>query len=143
MRKMLVLITAALAIVVVVGAVQAAGVVVTIKGTGFSPTNVKLNNGDTITWKNTDKANHQIVADDGSFASQVLAPGNTYSHAFAVAGTFRYHDATKAGLKGTVKVKGSAPGPSMAFALSAPIVTYGTRIILSGQISTHKSGENV
>jgi plastocyanin len=140
MRKLLapVLVAAAL---LVVGPAQAATISVGIKSTGFSPANVSLNHGDSITWKNNDKSNHQVVANDGSFASPILGPGKTYTHRFDNAGTFHYHDAIKTSLRGTVSVKG--PPPSVTFGLDVPIVPFGSPITLSGQISTKKSGQNV
>jgi plastocyanin len=124
-----------------VGPAQAATINVSIKSTGFSPATVTLNHGDAVTWKNNDRTNHQVVANDGSFASPIIGPGKTYTHTFDNAGTYPYHDAIKASLRGTIKVKG--PPPSVTFVLSEPIVTFGTQITLSGQISTKKSGQNV
>jgi plastocyanin len=141
MRRLLIPAVLALAFVVA-GPAQAATITVNIKSTAFSPATVSLNHGDSITWKNTDsKSNHQVVANDGSFASPILGPGKTWTHTFNAGGTFPYHDAIKASLKGTIHVKG--PPPSVAFALSVPIVVFGTPITLSGQISNHKTGQNV
>jgi plastocyanin len=140
MRRLLMPAAVALALVVV-GPANAATTNVSIKSTAFSPATVHLNHDDSITWKNVDKANHQVVANDGSFASPILAPGKSYTHKFSAAGTFHYHDAVKTSLRGTITVKG--PPPSVSFALSVPIVTYGTEINLTGQISTHASGQNV
>jgi len=40
---------------------------------GFQPTPIAIKAGERVTWTNEDTANHQIVADDGSFSSAVLA----------------------------------------------------------------------
>jgi plastocyanin len=140
MRRFLIPAFAAAALAFV-GPAQAATTTVSIKSTGFNPATVSLNHGDAVTWKNNDKTNHQVVANDGSFASPIIGPGKTWTHTFDNAGTFPYHDAIKASLRGTIKVKG--PPPSVTFALSTPIVPFGTQITLSGQISTKKSGQNV
>src|SRR3954465_10166767 len=54
-------------------------VVVNITAPGFGPASVNIQNGDVVVWKNADTASHQVVADDGSFKSDVLAPGAEYS----------------------------------------------------------------
>src|SRR5258707_4502556 len=108
----------------------AATIAVSIKSTGFSPATITINHGDSVTWKNSDKADHQVVADDGSFASPILHAGHSYTATFSRAGSFRYHDSFAASHAGRVNVKG--PPPSVTFALSAPIVNYGTTVMLSG-----------
>ena len=71
---------------------------------GFQPTPISIKAGEKVTWTNRTGANHQIVADDGSFSSPVLAGGASFSHTFALAGTFGYHDGLQPALKGTVVV---------------------------------------
>jgi plastocyanin len=141
MMRTLLATVAAVAAGALVGPAQAATITVSIKSTGFSPAAVALDHGDSVTWKNTDKTNHQVVANDGSFASPILGPGKTWTHQFNQGGSFHYHDAIKTSLKGTITVKG--PPPSVTFALSVPIVPFGTQITLTGQISTKKAGQNV
>jgi plastocyanin len=129
---------AALALAATAGA---ATISVQIKSTGFSPSGISLNHGDQVTWKNVDKADHQVVADDGSFASPILHAGQSYTATFNRAGSFRYHDSFDAKHAGRVSVKG--PPPSVAFALSSPIVNYGTVVTLSGAISTGAANQSV
>jgi len=119
----------------------AATISVQIKSTGFSPSTISLNHGDQITWKNTDKVDHQVVADDGSFASPILHAGQSYTTTFNRAGTFRFHDSYAATHKGKVVVKG--PPPSLTLALSEPIVDFGTVVTLSGAISTGAANQSV
>ena len=54
------------------------------------------------TWKNNDKVDHQVVADDGSFASPILHAGQSYTATFNRAGSFRYHDSFDAKHAGRV-----------------------------------------
>jgi plastocyanin len=129
---------AALALVATAGA---ATISVSIKSTGFSPSGISVNHGDQVTWKNNDKTDHQVVADDGSFASPILHAGQSYTATFNRAGSFRYHDSFNANHAGRVSVKG--PPPSVTFALSAPIVNYGTVVTLSGAISTGAANQTV
>jgi plastocyanin len=138
MRKLLVTAVAALGIA---APANAATVHVNIKSTGFVPKAITINDGDSVSWKNVDTKSHQVVANDGSFASPTIGRGSTFTHTFTAAGTFKYHDSLHPSLTGSVKVKG--PPPSVAFGLSQPIVTYGTAIMLSGQISSHRSGQTV
>jgi plastocyanin len=120
---------------------SAATVTVQIKSTGFSPATITINHGDTVTWKNVDTVDHQVVADDGSFASLVLHAGRTWSTTLTTAGTFRYHDALYPKRTGKITVKG--PPPSVSLALTAPIVFYGTPVTLSGTISSGAVGQTV
>jgi hypothetical protein len=102
---------------------------------------VTINQGDTVKWTNSDKVNHQLVANNGAFASKVLRPGETYSFTFTAAGTYHYHDALHPSLTGTITVTG--PPPTVAVAVSAPIVTYGGMTIISGTVSSAKANESV
>lgn len=131
------------ALVVVAPAATATNATVTveIRKSGFVPATVTVNTDDSVTWKNVDKVDHQIVANTGAFASAILKPGQSYTFRFRRAGTYRYHDALHTTLKGTVVVKG--PPPSVTLAASVPIVKYGTPVTLSGVVSTKKVGETV
>src|SRR5438105_14879510 len=94
MRRLVALAAAFIALVVAAPA-QAATVNVKITKAGFSPSSVRINFGDTVKWTNSDSVNHQIVADNGSFASPIMKPKATYSFTFKTAGRFPYHDAIR------------------------------------------------
>jgi len=49
----------------------AATVAVKIGATGFTPKTVTVNQGDTVKWTNADNVNHQLVANNGAFASAI------------------------------------------------------------------------
>src|SRR5919199_1018621 len=132
MRRFLLVLVTALALGVA-GSAPAATITVRITKSGFSPSAVTVNFGDTVTWHNADTADHQLVADDGTFASPILKAGKDYSFTFRRAGTFRYHDALKPTLRGRVTVKG--PPPSLTLGASNPIVVYGTPVTLTGVVS--------
>ena len=89
----------------------------------FSPVTRTIQTGDAIRWRNDDTVNHQVVADNGHFASPVLRPRQTYQRTFNTAGTFRYRDALEPAERGTIIVRG--PAPSVSIALSQPTVFYG------------------
>jgi plastocyanin len=143
MRRPFLGIAAAVALVFAAPAATAptATVAVQIKRAGFSPASVTINASDAVTWRNTDTINHQVVANAGSFASPILAPGKTYTHAFAGGGTFRYHDGLHSKLKGTIVVRGAPP--QVTLAASAAAVKFGTSVTLTGTVSNKKSGETV
>jgi plastocyanin len=143
MRRLLLAAAAALALVFAGPASTAPSATVTVRilSTKFTPASVTITAGDAVTWRNADTKNHQVVANGGQFASSILAPGKTYTHAFPSAGKFGYHDALHPTLRGTVTVKG-APAV-VTLAASAPVVKFGTQVTLSGTVSTKKSGETV
>jgi plastocyanin len=143
MRRLFLGVTAAVALVFAAPAATApnATVTVQIKRSGFVARSVTINADDSVTWRNTDTIDHQVVANGGSFASAILGPGKTYTHAFHGGGTFHYHDGLHPNLKGTVVVKG--PPPQVTLATSAAIVKYGASVTLSGTVSNKKSGETI
>jgi plastocyanin len=119
----------------------AATVTVQVKSSGFSPSAITIGHGDQVTWHNADTASHQVVANDGSFASPILRPGHSWTFTFAHAGVFRYHDALAANRTGKITVKG--PPPAVTLALSVPIVSYGTEVTLSGTVSNGAANQSV
>jgi plastocyanin len=140
MRK-LILMLAAVTALAIAGPAGAATKGINIYSTGFSPKSVTITEGDTVTWTNRDAANHQILADKGQFVSAILHKNQSFSYTFKAAGTYTYKDELHTKLAGTITVKGLPP--SLTFAASAPIVTYGTQVTLSGVVSSHKAGESV
>jgi plastocyanin len=142
-RRLLSGVVVALALVFVSAASPASTATanVQITKTGFVPKTVSINANDSVTWRNADTVNHQIVANGGQFASAVLGPGKTYTHMFARGGTFHYHDALFPARKGTIVVKG--PPPSVTLASSAPIVKFGGQVTLTGAVSNKQAGETV
>jgi plastocyanin len=114
---------------------------VSIKATGFSPATVTIATADAVKWTNRDTKDHQVVANNGAFASPIIHPGKSYSHTFNTAGTFRYHDALHPALTGKVVVSGAPP--AVTIGAWVPILTYGESTHVSGIVTTKKSGETV
>ena len=56
-----------------------------IMGDGFLPSTIVIRTGQAVTWVNRTSANQQVIADDASFTSSVLARGGVFSHTFASA----------------------------------------------------------
>jgi plastocyanin len=143
MRRLFLLCFAASALVVAAPASTATQSVAITKG-GFNPKTANIVQGDTVTWTNSDTANHQIVSDKGLGSSAVLKPGESFSFTFNNAGDFPYHDGLNTKLKGTVRVKAApAPPASVSLAASARSVIYGRTVTVSGTISSKAAGENV
>jgi plastocyanin len=140
MRRFILLAASTLALVLAAPA-SSATVTVSIKRTGFTPKTVNINQDDSVTWTNNDTINHQVVANSGNYASPILGPGKSWTHAFHSGGTFRYHDSLHAALTGSVVVKGAPPQISLV--ASAPVVKYGATVTLSGAVSNKKAGVTV
>jgi plastocyanin len=67
------------------------GDAVSIANFAFGPDTIQVAAGTTVTWTNNDTAAHTVTADDGSFDSGNLAPGDTFTYTFTTAGTVAYH----------------------------------------------------
>src|SRR5580765_4610790 len=140
MRRVILLTATTLALVLAAPA-SSATVTVSIKRAGFTPKTVNINQGDSVTWTNNDTINHQVVANNCSYASPILGAGKSWTRTFQSGGTFNYHDSLHPGLKGTVVVKGAPPQISLV--ASAPVVKYGGTVTLSGAVSNKKAGVTV
>jgi plastocyanin len=143
MRTVVLAAVAALALAVT-GASQPASQAtkaVAIKATGFSPKSVTIATGDAVKWTNRDTKNHQVVANNGSFASSAIKPGKSYTHTFNTAGTFGYRDALHPSLTGKVVVKG--PPPAITIGTATPIIDYGQTTHITGAVSSKRTGETV
>src|SRR6202035_724619 len=85
---------------------MAAGAV-SIKNFAFLPASLTVAAGTTVTWTNNDKTAHTSTSNTGLWDSKHIAPGKSFSHTFAAAGTFPYHCAIHPGMKGTIVVTGA------------------------------------
>ena len=106
---------------------------VSIRSTGFAPRTVTVAGGDTVQWRNTDTVGHQVVANNGSFASALIRPNRTFSKRFDIPGTYGYRDALHPTLRGTVRVTGNPP--SLTIGASTGIMVAGDEIHVGGAIS--------
>ena len=80
----------ALSVLVVSGCSRGAATTptVSISSSAFSPANLTIKAGDTVTWTNSDNAAHTVTGAD--FDSGGLVHGEKYSHTFDKTGTFDY-----------------------------------------------------
>jgi plastocyanin len=101
---------AALAVCALLGATAAtrAGVSqVTIDNFTFSPAEITVSPGTTVTWKNNDDIPHTVTdaADPKTFKSAPLDTGDTFSHVFGEPGTYHYFCSLHAHMQGTIVVR--------------------------------------
>ena len=78
---------------------------VSMKSQSFSPSDLTIDKGATVTWTNNDSTTHTVTADGGAFSSGNLAPGKTFNYTFSQTGTFSYHCTIHSNMKGTITVK--------------------------------------
>ena len=140
MRKVLLVAAAGFALALVPPA-GADTKTVLIRPAGFQPGTVTVRAGDTVVWRNVDTRPHQIVSNQGAFASPVLARNQTWQYTFGAEGTFRYHDALEAAERGVVAVR--APAAAVSLAASAPTIVYGSSTMLQGAVSSRRPNESV
>lgn len=141
MRKLILTLVATAAVLAAAGPASAATKTISIYGSGFSPSSATVTEGDTVTWKNRDNANHQVLADKGQFVSPILRPGQSFSFTFRAAGSYTYKDELRPKLAGKIVVKGLPP--TLTLLASQPIITAGTKVTLTGVVSSRKEGESV
>ncbi len=141
MRKVLLLLVAIAGVAATTVSLAAVTRVVAIRPAGFAPVTRTIQSGDSVRWRNDDTVNHQVVADNGHFASPVLRPRQSYTRVFNTAGRFPYRDALEPAERGTIVVQG--PPPSVSIALSQGTVFYGAGIRLTGFVSTGAPNQRV
>lgn len=77
-----------------------------IKNFAFSPAELTIKIGDTVTWKNFDLAAHRVISDTGTeLDSLELRTDKSYAHTFYTAGTYDYHCGIHTYMKGKIIVQ--------------------------------------
>ena len=71
----------------------------------YTPDDLNISVGATVTWMNTDSESHTSTSDAVGWNSATIAPGGRYSRAFQTTGVFPYHCAIHPGMVGTVTVR--------------------------------------
>jgi plastocyanin len=64
---------------------------VSIQDFFFDPADAAVDSGTTVMWINEGNEPHTVTADDGSFDSGVLNPGDSFMVTFLGSGTMTYH----------------------------------------------------
>ena len=70
----------------------------------YAPGQTDVLVGDTVTWTNTSPRFHTVTADDGSWSSDRLVGGATFSYRFATTGAFTYYCKIHSSMQGEVDV---------------------------------------
>ena len=78
----------------------------------FEPADAVIAPGDTIMWTNEGAQPHTVTADDGSFDSGVLNPGDSYMVTFMGEGTKTYHCSIHPSMVGSVTTASGVGGES-------------------------------
>ena len=120
MRRIILLVTVALALVSTLFVVSVAGAhkhptamahkhptrTVSIKNFSFKPAHITIKRGTRVRWINRDSTAHTATANNGRlFDSGRLGPGQRFSHTFKRTGKKAYHCEIHPSMKGTVTVK--------------------------------------
>jgi plastocyanin len=94
------------------GSRPAADVAVSVDDNFYDPADVVVNVGDTVTWTNIGLDVHTTTADDGSWDSGDLQPGDSFAFTFTVAGSYPYQCLHHGflGQVGTITVQAAPPG---------------------------------
>ena len=83
---------------------------VTVADFAFTPAQITINQGDTVTWTNNGPTPHSATAPDGSFDTGIFPAGQSRSHTFNDAGTFAYICTPHPNMHGTIVVQASQSG---------------------------------
>ena len=72
----------------------------------YSPAEIKITAGSSITWINDDSAPHTVTSDSGKEVnSGEMLQGKRYNHIFTEKGTYNYHCEYHSGMKGKIVVE--------------------------------------
>lgn len=77
-----------------------------IQGFAFSPGELIIKSGETVTWTNLDAASHTVTSDnDAVFESPLLKKGQSFSHTFTETGVYSYHCTPHPGMQAKIIVE--------------------------------------
>jgi plastocyanin len=107
------------ALLICAPAVSAQDKTVSIQDFSFSPGQITVAPGTTVTWVNKGPSPHTTTADDGSWDSGTLQQGEDFSFTFDQPGTYTYHCSIHPDMTATVKVSGSGGGGGATSSASA------------------------
>jgi plastocyanin len=96
----------AVAVTMLLGAAsaQAEEFKVTIDNFTFTPAELKVKVGDTVTWTNHDDIPHTVVS-AGKFRSKAMDTDNSFSFTFTAAGDYKYFCSLHPHMTGMIKVE--------------------------------------
>jgi plastocyanin len=91
-----------------IGAAQAADIQVTIDNFSFTPQQVTVKAGDTVTWANHDDIPHTVTSTTKAFNSKALDTDDNFAFTFTTPGSFSYFCALHPHMTGSIVVETSA-----------------------------------
>jgi len=77
---------------------------VTIKNMAFSPDDLRISAGDTVTWVNEDRMRHSAEDLGGAFDTGLIGRGDSASLTFNGTGTFKYRCGPHASMRGSITI---------------------------------------
>jgi plastocyanin len=147
MRRLILLAAVAL-VAISAGSAVAKTVTVTITKNGPVPSSTSIVQGDTVQFTNSDTVAHQLAFKPTTGVTCtanpfVVQPGASGSCTFATAGSYTYDDPNVKGntFRGTITV--TAAAASLSLSAKPLTVVYGGSSVLSGVLSTQKTGETI
>ena len=87
-------------------AIDKVGAKVSIANFTFTPAEITIAPGESVTWTNDDGAPHGLVYEDGAKGTDLLLPGTSFSRQFDRPGTYDYSCAVHPYMAGRVVVRG-------------------------------------
>jgi plastocyanin len=84
---------------------EAGGAKVSIVNFAFTPAQITIAPGESVTWTNDDGAPHGLVYQDGAKGTDLLLPGASFSRQFDRPGTYDYSCAVHSYMTGRVIVR--------------------------------------
>lgn len=109
------------------GVTTGTGTTVELRAACFTPTILRINEGQTITWVNRDDMTHNVIGAGFTPSSEDLALGEGFRFTFTRPGVYPYACYYHPGMVGAVIV-GDASGPGPA-AATAGAVTLGEKLV--------------
>src|SRR5262245_61956582 len=86
------------------GAARAENTTATIHNFAFTPPQLTLAAGTTVTWRNDDDIPHTVTSSTGAFKSKALDTGDTFAFTFAVPGSYQYFCSLHPRMTGIIEV---------------------------------------
>jgi plastocyanin len=115
---------------------QGATVAVEVGADGFSPSEVSVPAGTTVIWTNSGSGLESVVADNGTFDSFRLDPGEQFTFTFDTPGEFPYSSTFGSGATGTVIVTDAETSSTPT------VVPVSTQAPADNTASTSTAGES-
>ncbi|HEX6909794.1 MAG TPA: cupredoxin family copper-binding protein [Longimicrobium sp.] len=76
-----------------------------IRNMSFAPSRIEIAAGTTVQWTNNDPLAHTVTANDRSFDSGLIQPGQSWAHTFTQPGTYDFSCTPHPFMKGVVIVR--------------------------------------